>query len=648
MGGIAGIIRFDGKELNPDDLIKMESLLKHRGATDRLNMRNGCMLTFGGNIENESTFLVAAVDADIYGAEYSFEPFCTTLLRDGPNSVSKMNADFSTVIWDTKNKSIFCFRDIMGVKPLYYIHKPGRFFAFASEIKALNVLSEVTVLPNKNKFKEYLTWPSGYMPYSNQTFYESVYSILPGHYLQVDTEKVAEIPYCAIDTEKYRNLKGIKEFSETFKDQFTSAINTRIKNKKSVASHLSGGLDSSSVSCTAQSLLNQQQRPSLITYHIDTGQPFADEQMYVQAVTDKWKTNHYQVRPVTDVVKAIQEINFIFDRPEHFIIPSSFHLSVSHAAKEMGCDLILTGHDGDSIVSNGLEYLDRLLTNQQWQEFQVAAKNYAAMPDRNLDFLSRKWMQLSDQAKFEKFVTYALGPEIKNQLRKRSMRSMISDVLQKKKQFDITYSSLLSYFFIRLQNKLLNGQLVDSVLTEDFKRTDFSSSHFKLNAPENDQTPYDQRNYLHHTTNIICNEQLNHIGAYYGHQYAFPFFDKNVMEIGLSTPDELQFDHGLGRGLIRHGLQHVLPASILSRVTKANFVEYGTLTIKQLYSFAEESLNDRNNGLWEIIDRQVFLKLVKFVFSDKIPANQKTRYNFLLSRIIYLYMWLDSCKLIKK
>lgn len=646
MGGIAGIIRFDGKEPNPDDLIKMESLLKHRGATNRLNVRNGCMLTFGGNLENASTSLVAAADADIYGADYSFEPFCTTLLRDGPNAVSKLNADFSTVIWDAENKNIFCFRDIMGVKPLYYIHKPGRFFAFASEIKALNILSETTVLPNKNKFKEYLTWPSGYLPYCNQTFYESVYSVLPGHYLQVDTDKVAEIPYWALDTEKYRNLKDIKEFSEVFKDQFTSAINTRIRNKKSVASHLSGGLDSSAVSCTAQSLLNQQQRPPLITYHIDTGQPFADEQMYVQAVTDKWKTNHFQVRPVTDVVKSIQEINFIFDRPEHFIIPSSFHLSVSQAAKEAGCDLILTGHDGDSIVSNGMEYLDRLLTNQQWQEFQAAAKNYAAMPGRNLDYLSNKWMQLSDQAKFEKFVIHALGPEIKNQLRSRAIRSMIPDVLQKKKQFDITYSSLLSYFFTRLKNKLLIGQLVDSVLTEDFKRTDFSRSRSELNAPENNSS--DQGNYLHHTTNIICNEQLNHIGAYYGHQYAFPFFDKNVMEIALTTPDELQFDHGLGRGLIRHGLRQVLPESVVSRVTKANFVEYGTLTIKQLYSFVEEGLNDPNNGLWEIIDRQVFLKLVKFVFSDKIPANRKTRYNFLLSRIIYLSMWLDSSKLIKK
>jgi asparagine synthase (glutamine-hydrolysing) len=144
------------------------------------------------------------------------------------------------------------------------------------------------------------------------------------------------------------------------------------------------------------------------------------------------------------------------------------------------------------------------------------------------------------------------------------------------------------------------------------------------------------------TTNVICNEQLNHIGAHYGHPYSFPFFDKQVVELGLSTPLSVCFDKGRGRGLIRNGLRTVLPPQIVTRFTKANFVEYGNISARQLYTATHEQFSSAAHPIWGIVDRAVFAKIVTIVFAPKMPVKQKTRYNWLLSRIIYLALWLGS------
>ena len=149
-------------------------------------------------------------------------------------------------------------------------------------------------------------------------------------------------------------------------------------------------------------------------------------------------------------------------------------------------------------------------------------------------------------------------------------------------------------------------------------------------------------NQIINTTNVICNEQLNHIGAYYGHQYLFPFFDKQVIELGLSTPLKISFDQGRGRGLIRNGLQTILPSAIVSRLTKVNFVEYGNLSAQQLYLATYELFTKPSHAIWEVIDRVIFSKIVEIVFDPRLPMQRKTRYNWLLSRIIYLALWLGS------
>ena len=646
MSGIAGIIRFDERSVDFHEIATIKRLLQHRGEVKShlLKQEQGVLLAFGGILESDSAAAIyATADADIFSSTQTEGSFIANYSQNGPSSFNEWNADFALALWDVNQQMLICARDALGVKPLYYVHQPGVLFAFATEIKALLALQEVAICPNRHKFIEYLTWPTNYVHYNAETFYETIYNVLPGHFLQVTAHQVSVQAYWLPDLAKFSKLRGTGAYSDLFNQYFTEAIHARMQGKSRVGAHLSGGLDSSSVSCVAQSLLRQQNRPALHTFNIDTGLASTDESAYVQSVLRHCYPEHHRVDPEPDVLDSILKINRLFDRPEHFIIPSSFHLSVSIKARQIGCDSILTGHDGDSVIPTGFDYLEQLIAKEEWDNLQLACQQVVSYRDRHLLYVNDKWPSLSDQAKFEKYVLYVVGSEVVKRLKGQRIDSMLHTLRVQKQALGLSSTAIVAYCVKRIKDKIVHKTLVDNAFRADFKQQTVPKLSISTQAlttiPSLRSFPVSQ---IINTTNVSCNEQLNHIGAYYGHQYSFPFFDKQVVELGLATPLEVSFDHGRGRGLIRNGLQATLPAAITNRLTKANFVEYGNISSQQLYQSTHELYAMPEHAIWEIIDHAIFVKIVEFVFNPRIPLQKKTRYNWLLSRIIYLALWLSS------
>ena len=645
MGGIAGIVRFDGQEVNPDDVNEMIRLLRHRGEVSSTTITNGVVMSLGGSIENHpQVAVIAAVDANIFSAGYTDQPFCRHFTEAGPASFNKINADFSVALWDPLHQALYCARDHLGIKPLYYVHQPNHFFAFASEIKGLTVLREVIIKANRSKFRDYLTWKKVITPYNNETFYEGIYSVLPGHYLKVTSAHTEETPFWKPEFSRYDRLGGIDAYASVFRDVFTNAVAARINSKSNIGAHLSGGLDSSSVCSIAQSLLRTQGGPSLYTFNVDTEQRLAEEQSYVQDVVSQWGTAHYRVKPAKNILEEIQKINYMFDRPEHFVVPSSLDLSAAYQAKKLGCDLILSGHGGDNVASYGFNILNDQMDAGDWAGFKTAGEKYFQHYKRNLAGIEKAENEQQKNARYKKFIMSLLVRNFKKRYPKESLLNLLKDLWANRRRFDLSETDILLFLSEKISNRLSGYPIIKDVVNPEFK-TQGPSPQFRSTSELVYSIFADSQISVEGIMNngdVMSHEQMNHIGAYHGYAYSFPFLDKEVIDLCLSTPTALSFDSGRGRGLIRHGMEHVLPPSVVSRTTKANFVEYGTLAAEQLYLATREHLSSPGHAIWEVVDQCAYSKIASIVLDKRISAKAKARYNWQLNRIIYLSVWLDS------
>ena len=98
---------------------------------------------------------------------------------------------FAIAIWNSKKKELFLARDHTGIKPFYYMQNKDEFY-FSSEFlafKDLNKFKNSSFLPNKKLFNEYLIF--GNFAYEN-TLYQNIFMLPPGHYLKYRDGKVIE------------------------------------------------------------------------------------------------------------------------------------------------------------------------------------------------------------------------------------------------------------------------------------------------------------------------------------------------------------------------------------------------------------------------------------------------------------------------
>mgnify|MGYP000875659545 CR=1 FL=1 len=163
MSAITGLFFRDGRLAYSEEIKKMNDLLSHRGP-------DGSGLWYEGSIalghqmmhttpeslyeilpfEHVNSDLVITADARIDNRN-ELAPLLglkdvksvsdsTYILmaykKWGEKCPDKLLGDFAFAIWDKKNETLFCARDHMGVKPLYYFLSDS-VFIFSTEIKAL-------------------------------------------------------------------------------------------------------------------------------------------------------------------------------------------------------------------------------------------------------------------------------------------------------------------------------------------------------------------------------------------------------------------------------------------------------------------------------------------------------------------------------
>ncbi|HEY9875190.1 MAG TPA: lasso peptide isopeptide bond-forming cyclase, partial [Candidatus Obscuribacterales bacterium] len=291
MSAIAGIYYLDNRTVDPADLKRMVDILAHRGS-DGCNIWSEGSIGFGHRmlwttpeslletlpLVNDTGEIVITADARIDNRD---ELIAVLKISDRPvekitdsqlilsayeqwgeNCPEQLVGDFAFAIWDRRKQVLFCARDHFGVKPFYY-YSSGQSFIFATEIKALLCLPDVPRRLNEVKVADYLASPTDDTAI---TFYKEIFRLPPAHRLTVSHEGITLQSYWSLDPSRELRLGSDEEYASAFRKLFTEAVRCRLRSAFPVGSMLSGGLDSSSITCVARQLLAGDKNSQLHTF----------------------------------------------------------------------------------------------------------------------------------------------------------------------------------------------------------------------------------------------------------------------------------------------------------------------------------------------------------------------------------------------
>jgi asparagine synthase (glutamine-hydrolysing) len=199
---------------------------------------NDSRLVFNGEIYN-----FRQIRGLFPGYEFQTESDTEVLLahRVGKRELNELNGFFAFANVSESGDQIELVRDRMGIKPLYYVRKPG-YFAFASELGALIHLMDDA---DKQIHMDSLMWylQLGYIP-APATILRDVQKVMPGERIVCHHGKISVETYYKPEV---RSNADSRQFAEFLED----SVRLRLISDVPVGCFLSGGMDSSVIALLA-------------------------------------------------------------------------------------------------------------------------------------------------------------------------------------------------------------------------------------------------------------------------------------------------------------------------------------------------------------------------------------------------------------
>src|SRR5262249_6542489 len=150
-----------------------------------------------------------------------------------------------------------------------------------TEIKAILSVPDVPCELNELRIADHL---SEVFEDNESTCYRHIHRLAPAHTLSLSRSGMRRRRYWALDPSRELRLSSDEEYAEAFREVFTEAVRCRLRSASPVGAMLSGGLDSSSITCGARELLKQEGARLHTFSTIFDNVPDCDERQYINAV----------------------------------------------------------------------------------------------------------------------------------------------------------------------------------------------------------------------------------------------------------------------------------------------------------------------------------------------------------------------------
>ena len=223
----------------------------------------------------------------------------------GTDIVHHIHEPFALAIYDSTTNRLFCARDPFGTKPLYYTQTETGLI-FGSEIKAFLHHPEFTPKVNNEALAQYLSFQYSVL---NETFFEGVYKLSPGHCLTWENGE--------LKMESYHNGHAFNPLETTFDETIEKIDKTVCKSIEmhmepytEVGSFLSGGVDSGYISSVASTLGAKK------TFTVGFDHQKYNEIEYAKSLSDRLGVEHVSKIITTEKFwEHLPKVQYHMDEP---------------------------------------------------------------------------------------------------------------------------------------------------------------------------------------------------------------------------------------------------------------------------------------------------------------------------------------------
>ncbi|ESY83589.1 asparagine synthase [Mesorhizobium sp. LNHC221B00] len=458
-----------------------------------------------------------------------------TYLRWGEACPEHLQGDFAFAIWDAERQLLFCARDHFGVKPFYY-HAADRRFAFASEIGPMLGLDGVGARISEHRISGFL---AGLPDDPQSTPYSDIFSLPARHSLTVSARQVVLRRYWQIEPS---SRPPRSDAAEEFAHLFSQSVRNRMRGTSSIGAMLSGGLDSSSIACVAGLRNAAERKPRLPTFSLifEKGSSM-DERPFIDAVLDQQKVDPTLIA-VGDYAPFAEFERVLEEQEGTFLAPGlTLTRGIYRTAGPKGIKVLLDGHGGDEVVSQGHGHLHELANGGRWldlwREIRSASNTYG---DSTLGL-------------YFQFLTL-YGPA----WRIAKLRQLANRTLNKIRRSTPTRG--------RSWRDLVNPDLAKRTeLIDRFHRAGYMPRGVQASDALSHRWIL-SNGYVPHSFEV-----LDKAAANFGVEPRYPFWDKPLVEFCLGLPGEEKLSHGFGRSVLRRAMEGILPPAVQWRRDKIDF-----------------------------------------------------------------------------
>ncbi len=520
-------------------------------------MTSGAVITWDGRLDNRSELIRdlrnrlsdSSADISIVAAAYE---------RWGTGTLGRLLGDWALTVWDPRTQTLVLAEDPLGIRHLYYCFNKTQ-ITWSTILDPLALFANHTLSLNE----EYIAGRLSFFPAPHLTPYVGIHSVPPSCFVLLTPGNHSVHRYWDFDPYKKVRYATDAEYEEHFRAVFAESVRRRLRSDKPILAELSGGIDSSSIVCMADTIIEdgsaEAPRLDTISYYNDS-EPNWDERPYFTKVEEKrGRTGcHIDICSQTSFKFEYSSDRFAAT-PGSNPVPNEAVRQFENCITTQGNRVVLSGFGGDEVtggVPTPISELADLLSRFRFKHFAGQLRAWAL--DKR-----KPWLHL-----FFETIRKFLSPTLVGVPTSKRPASWLDPV------------------FVRRHRAILTGY----------------GRSFTLFGP----LPSFQDNL--HTLDGLRRQ----LGSFFlpsepCFEKRYPYLDRDLLEFLFSVPREQLLRPGQRRSLMRRALAGIVPDEVLERRRKAFVVRAPMAAISNDWTSLAGLSQHMVTSSLGIVDRQIFL-----------------------------------------